>query len=46
MSRHNETLQKHLESPAMRNATYVSPQTQNELLEVMGGQIVLHDIVN
>ena len=46
MSKHNEILRKHLETPAMKNATYVSPQTQNELLEIMGKQVILKDIVN
>ena len=46
MTKHNETLQKHLESTAVMNATYASPHTQNELLEIMGGHIVLQDIVN
>ena len=30
----------------MRNATYASPQTQNELIEVMGKHIILENIVN
>ena len=32
-------LHQHLQSPAMRNITHMSPQTQNELIEVMGKHI-------
>ena len=38
-------LHQHLQSPAMRCVTHMSPQTQNELIEVMGKHIVLHRIV-
>lgn len=33
---HDDVLRSHLEAPVMRNATYMSAQTQNELIEVMG----------
>ena len=42
---HNNTLRNHLQPPVMRNATYVSAQTQNELIEVMGKHIFLQNIV-
>ena len=42
---HDETLRSHMESPVMRNATYVSPRTQNEIIEVMGKYIILKHIV-
>ena len=32
---HDNTLRNHLQAPVMQNATYVSAQTQNELIEVM-----------
>ena len=35
-----------MQSPVMRNATYVSAQTQNELIEVTGKYIILKNIVN
>ncbi|XP_035668943.1 52 kDa repressor of the inhibitor of the protein kinase-like [Branchiostoma floridae] len=38
-------LQKHLQAPAMRNATCMSPQTQNELIEVMGKHMILKGIL-
>ena len=43
---HDNTLRSHLQAPVMRNATYVSAQTQNELIEVMGKHIILQNIVN
>ena len=45
MANHNDVLHTHLYSPAMKNATYISPRTQNELLNIMGRHIVLFGIV-
>ena len=45
MANHNDNLHTHLYSPAMKNATYISPRTQNELLNIMGRHIVLFGIV-
>ena len=45
LAKHNETLNTHMKAPEMRCVTYMSPQIQNELLDVMGKHIVLHDIV-
>ena len=45
MSKHNAILKSQLNSPAMKNATYMSPQTQNELLNVMGRHIVSQGII-
>ena len=45
IGKYNETLNKHLHTPAMKCVTYMSPQTQNELLEVMAKHIILRDIV-
>ena len=42
----DQELHQHLQSPAMRNVTHMSPQTQNELIEVMGKHIVLRNIVD
>ncbi|XP_062508652.1 zinc finger MYM-type protein 1-like [Corticium candelabrum] len=42
---HDEELRKYLEIPAMRCATYLSPQTQNELIIVMGNHILLQGII-
>ena len=43
---HDDLLRSHLQAPQMRNATYVSAQTQNELIEVMGKHIILQSIIN
>ena len=45
MLKHNDILKSQLNSPAMKNATYMSPQAQNELLNVMGRHIVLQGII-
>ena len=41
----DDALCNHLELPAMRCVTHMSPQTQNELIEVMGKHIILRQIV-
>ena len=43
---HDEELRRHLEIPVMRWATYLSPQTQNELIKVMGNHILLQRIID
>ena len=42
---HDEELRRHLEIPAMRCATYLSPQAQNELITVMGNHILLQGLL-
>lgn len=42
----DEVLQAHLESPVHRNVTYLSPTSQNELIEVMGYDIIRKGIVD
>ena len=39
LATNDDILRKHLEAPAMKNATYISPQSQNDLIEVIGDQI-------
>lgn len=46
LAAHDDLLRSHLQAPVMRNATYVPPQTQNELIEVMGKHIILPNIVD
>ena len=46
LSMHDEELRKHLEVPAMQCVTHLSPQTQNELITVMGKHIILQGILN
>ena len=46
LSVHDRTLQNHFESPPMRCVTYMSPQTQNEVIEVIGKHIILRRVVD
>ena len=46
IAKYDEVLYNHLHSPAMKCVTFMSPQTQNELIEVIAKHIILHDIVN
>ena len=43
---HESDLKRHLETPAMRCVTHLSPQTQNELIEFMGKHIILKGILD
>lgn len=45
VANHNKTLKNHLSSPVMKNATYMSPQTQNDVLDILGNDFILHDII-
>ena len=45
VARHDDTLMKHLTSRAMRNAAYLSPDIQNELIHVIGKEIIQSEIV-
>jgi len=42
---HDQDLKKHLMTPDMQNATYLSPQTQNEIIEIIGKQFLQKQIV-
>ena len=42
---HDSVLKSHLETPAMRCVTHMSPQTENELIEVVGKHIILKGIL-
>ena len=46
LAKHNEVLRQHLEAPVVRSATHLSPQTQNELINVMGKHMLLKGIVD
>ena len=46
IARYNPTLHEHLSAPTMKCVTHMSPQTQNELLEIIGKHIILRDIVS
>ncbi|KAL7841276.1 hypothetical protein SRHO_G00249670 [Serrasalmus rhombeus] len=45
LSNHNEKLKQHLEKPKLRNATYLSPQSQNEMIDVIGKHMIQAKIV-
>ena len=45
LSEHDSVLRSHLDSPALHNATYLSPRTQNEIIEILGKHIILREIV-
>ena len=38
-------LKEHLEAPQSKSVTYLSPTSQNEMIEVIGKKIILRDIV-
>ena len=42
----DELLHKHLNSPSMRNASYLSHRSQNEILEVLVQHMILRDIID
>lgn len=42
----DEKLHRHLHSPRARNATYLSPRSQNELISVIGYDMIQADIVH
>lgn len=41
----DEILKKHLTTPKARNATYLSPRSQNDIISVIGYDIILANIV-
>ena len=45
IARHDSLLQEHLQQPSLRNCTYTSPQIQNELIEIIGYDIIQEQIV-
>ena len=46
LSNHDPILKAHLEKPRLRNATYMSPDVQNQIIDVIGKQIIQKDLVN
>ena len=38
---HDELLSNHLSSPRAKNATYLSPKSQNELINIIGYDIII-----
>jgi hypothetical protein len=45
MARRDPLLKSHLEHPRLRNATYLSPQIQNEIIDVLGRKIIQQGIL-
>ena len=45
MSEGNEVLQKNLTNPAKKNATYISPDIQNQLIQMIGIDIIQSNVV-
>ena len=46
LAKHNPAINAHLESPKLRNASYVSPHIQNELINIIGKNIIQKHLVN
>ncbi|CAM4713081.1 unnamed protein product [Leuciscus chuanchicus] len=46
LANHDEKLKQHMERPKLRNATYLSPQTQNHRIDVIGKRIIQAQIVD
>ena len=42
----NDDLQNHLTSPVAKNATYLSPKIQNEIINIIGYDILQADFIN
>ena len=45
ISRHTTVLAEHLSAPKMKNLTYMSPQTQNELLEIIAEHYIVGKVL-
>ena len=41
----DDILHRHLNNPRSKNATYVSPRSQNDIINVIGNDIILDGIV-
>ena len=46
LAKHDPTINAHLESPKLRNASYISPHIQNELINIIGKNIIQKHLVN
>lgn len=42
---HDAKLKQHLDMPKLKNATYLSPETQNEMIDVIGQRVIKSKIV-
>ena len=46
LSNHDPVLKAHLENPRLKNATYISPDIQNQIIDAIGKMIIQKDIIN
>ena len=46
VSNHDPVLKAHLETPRLRNITYISPHTQNEIIDIIGKRMIQKSIVD
>ena len=45
LSNHDPVLKAHLKTPRLRNTTYISPYTQNEIIDIIGKQMIQKSII-
>ena len=46
IANHSDILKKHLEKPCQSNATYLSPDTQSQLIDIIGKKIIQKSLVD
>ena len=46
LAKHDPAINAHLESPKLRNPSYVSPHIQNEFINILGKNIIQKHLVN
>ena len=46
LAKHDPAINAHLESPKLRNASYISPHIKNELIKIIGKNIIQKHLVN
>lgn len=46
VANHDPVLKAHLETPRQRNTTYISPHTQNEIIDIIGKRMIQKSIVD
>ena len=45
MAENDEVLRNHLHAPERRNATYISPHSQNEIINIIGKDFIQHQLL-
>lgn len=46
LANHDPLLKSHLDNPQLKNATYISPDIQNQLANIIGKLVIQKDIIN